>query len=144
MLRGREGIGARWSLIPAGVDVVLTHGPAAGHGDYVPRAAQHVGCEDLLRELLGRVRPAVAVCGHIHEAAGVTWQRGVAFINASTCNSRYEPIQPPVVFTTRRRRGSDQGALLPAAQVTIAGHPRPVQRGDDAAAAEEAARTELN
>jgi hypothetical protein len=28
----------------------MTHGPAAGHGDFVKRMQQHVGCEDLLRE----------------------------------------------------------------------------------------------
>jgi Icc-related predicted phosphoesterase len=40
-----------------------------------------------LSQLLGRVKPAAAVCGHIHESAGVTWQQGhaCAFINASTC-----------------------------------------------------------
>ena len=50
------------------------------------------------------MRPAAHVCGHIHEDAGVTWQRGAscAFINASTCTLAYEPEQPPVVFTLRR------------------------------------------
>jgi len=38
-----------------------------------------VGCEQLLRELTERVRPAVAVCGHIHAARGVSvakWSDG--------------------------------------------------------------------
>lgn len=129
-----------WAAIPAGTDVVLTHGPAAGHGDFVPSKREHVGCEDLLRELLCRVRPAVAVAGHVHEGHGVSWEafrnKGMptAFVNAATCNSQYEATQPPIVFALRR--GAD-GAVT----ATFAGYePVPYMRpagfddsGDEAA-----------
>jgi 3',5'-cyclic AMP phosphodiesterase CpdA len=59
-----DAIAAKWALIPDGTHVVVTHGPAAGHGDFVPRRREHVGCEDLLREvrLLRRSRCAERVC----------------------------------------------------------------------------------
>jgi len=120
---GKDGLAQLWARIPTSTDVVVTHGPAACHGDYVPRAAEHVGCHDLLRELLTRVRPAIHVCGHIHESACVSWQRGVAFMNASICNREGHPVNAPVVFTLRRRAGA------PAVQVDIAGHAMPLQRG---------------
>jgi hypothetical protein len=70
----RQGpaLAAEWARIPAGADVVMTHGPAFGHGDLEPSSGEHLGCELLLRELTGRVRPAAAVCGHIHAARGVS------------------------------------------------------------------------
>lgn len=40
----------------------------------------------------------MVVCGHIHEDAGVTSEDGVIFVNASTCNLRYQPTQDAVVF----------------------------------------------
>ena len=115
---GREAA-AKWALIPAGTDVVVTHGPAAGFLDFVPRVGRHVGCPLLAQELLGRVRPAAAVCGHIHEGYGVAWghngwdeaaQRATAtaFLNAASCTLRYEPRNAPLVFTLRRAGGAVQ------------------------------------
>ena len=48
--RGRD-ISEKWAAVPDGTHVVVTHGPAAGHGDFVPSRREHVGCEDLLREV---------------------------------------------------------------------------------------------
>lgn len=106
--RGRE-LAEKWAKIPGGTDVVLTHTPPEGHGDYVPRSRgkPHVGCEALSRELLGRVRPLVSVFGHVHEGAGVSYAQSAlagrtAFVNASTCTVDYEAANPPVVFQLRR------------------------------------------
>lgn len=63
----------KWALIPAGVDVLVTHGPPAGYGDRCLDGSR-VGCEDLLRHL-GRVQPRVHLYGHIHEDRG-HWQVG--------------------------------------------------------------------
>ncbi len=67
---------AIWEDIPLDTDVVITHGPAHMHRDESPRGAQ--GCEGL-RRALWRVRPKLAVCGHIHDARGaerVRWDLG--------------------------------------------------------------------
>ncbi|KAK7999094.1 phosphoesterase [Apiospora marii] len=66
-----DGLAARrlWAGIPLDTDVLITHGPAFGHRDEtVGREA--AGCEEL-RRAMWRVRPRLAVCGHIHEARGV-------------------------------------------------------------------------
>ena len=108
--RGAQ-IAAKWALIPSDTDVLLVHGPPAGHGDFVARKREHAGCEDLLQEARAaccasaravacgcaltratqvrmRVQPAAVVCGHIHEDAGVTWDTRIAtaFINAAVCD----------------------------------------------------------
>jgi predicted phosphodiesterase len=70
--RGAE-LDAKWRQIPEGLDVLVTHGPPAGHGDRC-HDGRRVGCEDLLRHL-GRARPRFHLFGHIHEDPG-QWQVG--------------------------------------------------------------------
>lgn len=65
-----------WDAIPSDTDVLVTHTPALTHCDYSPFADLHLGCEDL-RQALGRVRPRLHVCGHVHQARGaerLRWQ----------------------------------------------------------------------
>lgn len=53
-----------YASIPEGVDVLISHGPAASHVD------NGHGCP-LLLDQIERIRPKLVVCGHIHEAHGV-------------------------------------------------------------------------
>ncbi len=93
--RGAE-LKAKWDMIPAGLDVLITHGPAMGLLDQV-RGGQNVGCE-ALRDALDRTQPKFHVFGHIHEGYG-TLQRGAStLINASVNNERYQPLNPAQVF----------------------------------------------
>ncbi len=85
-----------WRRVPAGIDVLLTHGPPRGILDRTSRG-QAVGCDDLRDEVLERIRPRLHVFGHIHEAYGQAVIDGVHFVNASTCNLSYLPSHPPVV-----------------------------------------------
>jgi predicted phosphohydrolase len=85
----------KWALIPAGVDILVTHGPPLGIGD-VTCSGDAVGCGDLKREL-NRVRPRLHVFGHIHEGCGVTRADGTIYVNASVCDKDYRPVNPPVV-----------------------------------------------
>ena len=50
---------------PDGVDVMVLHSPPKGHVD----GKRSLGSEAILHAI-ERVQPRVAVCGHIHEAAG--------------------------------------------------------------------------
>ncbi|MCU0865399.1 MAG: metallophosphatase domain-containing protein [Planctomycetes bacterium] len=88
-------IAAKWDLIPAGIDVLITHGPPAGILDRTDQG-DAVGCTDLLAAVR-RVRPRLHVFGHIHEAYGTFEQDGVRFVNASNCSVRYRPVQPPII-----------------------------------------------
>jgi predicted phosphohydrolase len=96
MLPRGESLAAKWAQIPAGVDVLITHGPPRGHGDYTFRS-EKAGCADLLKAVT-RLLPRYHIFGHIHEAAGITTNGATTFVNASTVDLRYEPVNQPVVF----------------------------------------------
>lgn len=57
-----------WDRIPRDVDVVITHTPPRSYCDQKPDGT-FVGC-DALRMALSRIRPSLAVCGHVHEGRG--------------------------------------------------------------------------
>ncbi|KAH7395836.1 calcineurin-like phosphoesterase [Cadophora sp. MPI-SDFR-AT-0126] len=66
-----------WDPIPLDADIVLTHTPPINHVDQ-RTYGQSVGCK-VLREALWRVRPRMAICGHVHEGRGaehVLWELG--------------------------------------------------------------------
>jgi predicted phosphodiesterase len=90
-----EAIRRHWALIPEGLDVLVTHGPAFGILDRTDRGMS-VGCQDL-RQRIAEVRPRLHVCGHIHEARGHLWHQGTLFVNASS-SARYgrDPKHPPM------------------------------------------------
>jgi predicted phosphodiesterase len=92
--RGAE-IAEKWALIPADIDVLVTHGPPHGILDrtYDDRP---VGCEEL-RRVVDRIAPRVHAFGHIHEAYGTQVQGRTLFVNASICTLRYQPDQAPIV-----------------------------------------------
>lgn len=72
---------ALWDQIPLDTDIIVTHTPAQSYCDQKP-TGKLVGC-DVLRQRLSRVRPQLAVCGHVHEGWGyerVRWPS--ALINA--------------------------------------------------------------
>jgi hypothetical protein len=53
----------RWELIPAGVDVLVTHGPPLGHGDLSLPSRRRTGCVDLLMEVEKRIKPKWVAVG---------------------------------------------------------------------------------
>jgi hypothetical protein len=66
-----------WDPIPLDTDVVVTHTPPKYHCDE-SNQRRAAGCEGL-REALWRIRPRLAICGHIHEGRGserVRWDLG--------------------------------------------------------------------
>ena len=96
LVRGDE-ILKKWDQIPEGVDVLVTHGPPIGQGD-LTKGGIRSGCVELLRTVRERVRPKYHIFGHIHEGHGVTTDGHTTYVNASTCDGHYKPINPPVVF----------------------------------------------
>ncbi|KAI9045759.1 metallophosphatase domain-containing protein [Aspergillus affinis] len=80
---------ALWDQIPLDADLVVTHTPP--HSLCDSRAVGAVGCK-ALRQALSRVRPLLAVCGHVHESRGferVRWSQSSASSSISS-NARPE------------------------------------------------------
>ena len=85
--------------IPDSTDVLITHGPAHRIFDFVPRDELHVGCFPLAQRI-AELHLKAHVCGHIHESYGfgVRESDGLKFANASTCDVRYRPVNPPIII----------------------------------------------
>jgi Icc-related predicted phosphoesterase len=100
--RGHD-IAQCWNEIPADSDIVITHTPIYGYNDRALNTNQNVGCSELYHRL-HEVKPHLHFAGHIHEGAGYgvipykdEWGDIYTF-NGSTCNLRYEAINPPITF----------------------------------------------
>jgi len=96
-IKGEDNLKRYWEMCPAGVDVLVTHGPPFGILDEVPYAGTRVGSTSLLDEVLTRIKPKLMVFGHIHHSYGQYEFNGTTFVNASTCNERYLPVNPAIV-----------------------------------------------
>lgn len=99
--RGSE-MAEKWKLIPSDIDILITHGPPHGILDAVPRLSgiHHAGCEELrtrVENIAANGKLKLHVFGHIHCGYGVHEEFGVKFVNASTCDEKYSPTQPPIV-----------------------------------------------
>lgn len=96
-----EALQARAESIPAGVDILMTHGPPYGVADvvgpkYGARENTHVGDEALLDELQ-RIDPKAVVCGHIHEGFGIyeATPSLIPVYNVSLVDEGYVPTRVP-------------------------------------------------
>jgi Icc-related predicted phosphoesterase len=86
----------RWDAIVDDTEILITHGPVRGILDRTVRG-EHVGCP-VLRKRIGKLaRLKLHVCGHIHEGYGAATVDDVLYVNASSCDAAYRPIQPPIV-----------------------------------------------
>ena len=87
-----------WNTIPMDTHIVITHTPIYGYNDVAQNTNQNVGCEDLYHRLQ-EVKPHLHFAGHIHESYGYreTMWGGYSF-NGSSCNLRYEAVNPPITF----------------------------------------------
>jgi len=84
-----------WDLIPAGVDVLVTHTPPMGFRSKA-HSGTDLGCPELAKAVK-RVKPAVHVFGHVHASYGVT-KGATTYINAANVNANYKPSNAPIVF----------------------------------------------
>ena len=94
--RGDE-INKVWKEIPNDTDIIITHGPAFGQGDWIPETQEYVGCNDLRNHVL-RVKPLLHVFGHIHSGYGTSYNQDTTFVNPSILNNNYEIIHKPIVI----------------------------------------------
>ena len=119
-VRRGAAIRAKWDLIPANTDILVTHGPPFGHGDLMAHG-ERVGCEELMMRLT-EVKPLLHVCGHIHEGYGASPLGSSLLVNASSLDEHYDVLRPPIVV---ERAASGAMRLLspaPNAGVTSRGN----------------------
>ncbi len=105
-------LAARAAAIPDGLDVLMTHGPPLGAGDFIPTSPKQrekygnfdgtrVG-DAALRNRLNSWHsgePEVVVCGHIHEDRGahvMTGRKGAVY-NCAAVDGLYDPYPTPFV-----------------------------------------------
>lgn len=93
--RGEE-IDKIWSMIPDDTDVLITHGPPAGHRDWVKSGHESLGCANLLGHVK-RIKPKLHVFGHIHGGYGEDYDGNTHFVNASLLNEAYKPTNKAIV-----------------------------------------------
>lgn len=94
--RGEE-IKAIWDLVSRETQVLITHGPAFTHVDWLTREARYLGCEDLGKRIAS-VKPILHLCGHIHDGYGWEHATDSIFINSAICNEAYSPVNLPHVI----------------------------------------------
>lgn len=93
-----EPIAAVWRKIPAGLDVLITHGPPVGIGDRSPVGGR-AGCEELRRRIT-EVTPRLHLFGHIHQDGGL-WDHGTTtFANVTTWECERQPTVIDIDATT--------------------------------------------
>jgi Icc-related predicted phosphoesterase len=87
-----------WKKIPDDTDILITHSPPNGVRDFTQAryGNENVGCE-MLRFRVEQVKPLLQVFGHIHGAYGAAYVNDILYVNASTCDERYRPINKPII-----------------------------------------------
>lgn len=92
----RGGAVKFWDKMPAGIDVLITHGPPFGILDKENILTEHIGCVQLGRAVQ-RVRPRLHVFGHIHGGRGrEEGPNGTQFVNCAVLNGNR--LFPPIVI----------------------------------------------
>lgn len=88
-----------WQAIEQDTDILITHGPPYSIRDLCDDMTP-AGCEELYDRVKKLPNLKLHTFGHIHESYGSyrpSWTETL-FVNASTCNRLYEPMNPPVVL----------------------------------------------
>ena len=107
--RGTE-IKKYWDKIPSDTDVLITHGPPWGIldqcwpiGPVAPRGmihmpTEHLGCEELDKQVVERIKPKVHIFGHIHGGYGNYENKVTRFYNVAICDEQYNPANPVTII----------------------------------------------
>lgn len=107
-LKTEDELAAKWALIPADVDILITHSPPYGIMDGVNRSRssffrelEHCGSKSLMKELFSeRIRPKLHIYGHIHQGYGHVSKMldypYTQFVNCAHMDGDYEPVNKPI------------------------------------------------
>lgn len=90
-----EQLKRKWDMIPGNTDILITHGPPYGSGDFIPSGlyhhntvGEHVG-STTLRDI--KVNPLLHIFGHIHCGFGLYGNK----VNVAICDERYNMCNKP-------------------------------------------------
>lgn len=93
-----------WNKVPAGTDIIISHGPPHGCADQIAMGAPHLG-SPYLRDLIFDMKDSLlgVICGHIHGGYGhhsydATDPTAVNIINAAINTEGYTPTNKPLVW----------------------------------------------
>jgi Icc-related predicted phosphoesterase len=87
-----------WNLIPKETDILITHGPPLGYGDYSTEEKKHAGCPFLL-EKVKEIKPLLHIFGHIHTGFGIEIDGDTLFANASLADETWNIVNKPLVIS---------------------------------------------
>jgi Icc-related predicted phosphoesterase len=98
-MKEREDLVEVWKEIPEDLDVLLTHGPPCGIGDFVKsrrsKGLELVGDKALLDAVILK-QPKIHSFGHVHEGYGIysapQLNTKTLFLNSSRLDYRYNPV----------------------------------------------------
>ncbi len=96
-----EGAEEVYAQIPEGIDILVSHQPPYGYGDRYfdvgSGKVEHLGSPELLAAI-DRVRPKLAICGHIHDGYGRTEYDGIVIYNVTLVDEQYRLVHAPTVI----------------------------------------------
>ena len=102
-----EALRAKWALIPAGIDILVTHSPPTDVGNLdLDFSGRHSGCADL-KAAVDRLQPRLHLFGHIHEGYGILRGPNTIFANASVLDRSYQVANRCVVLRIPAKRQQD-------------------------------------
>jgi len=105
----KEALERKYSKIPEGTDVLLSHGPVKGYGDDVEsynvmlgmKEIEHVGSKSLLDNVI-RVMPRYVCTGHIHCGSHreftLDLEKPVTIVNVAILNDHYKNMYSSFEF----------------------------------------------
>lgn len=91
-----------WTKIHRDTNILVTHGPAHGTGDYLGGYG-HIGCEELRKEI-EKIQPDLHIYGHVHEQHG---KQAYGSWNVSMLNSEYNLVEEPFVIEFGQKTQSE-------------------------------------
>lgn len=92
----RDKLYIHWEKIPLDTDILITHGGPQEARD-MNNYGELCGCASLRYYVDEKIKPALHVFGHVHEAYGAMVKGETLFVNASTCTRRYVPSNNPMI-----------------------------------------------
>jgi len=94
-------LGQKYAAIPK-CDIIVSHGPPLGYGDYSPYGKEHCGSL-AFKDKIMEMRPQLVVFGHIHEGYGLYSNGQTIIANVSHVTGKYHPGNPPMVFELKMK-----------------------------------------